>query len=93
VLRDVRRHLLRTPLLPSFARALFEPGINFLLRAASGRDAVSWGMKAARAHDRVHAALGEQGLPKAERLRLLNDPYALALVYRLAGSQALRAAE
>jgi membrane glycosyltransferase len=82
VLRQVRRHLLRTPLLPSFARALFEPGINFLLRATSGRDGVSWGMKAARAHDRVHAALGE-GLPQAERLRLLNDPYALALLYRL----------
>ena len=82
VLRQVRRHLLSAPRLPSFARAIFEPGINFLLRAASGRSATAWGMKAARTHDRVHAALDAE-LPRAERLRLLNDPYALALLQRL----------
>jgi membrane glycosyltransferase len=86
VLRQARGHLLRIDALPSFARALVEPSINFLLRAASGRSASAWGMKAARAHDRVHAALGAE-LPKAERLRLLNDPYALSLVYRLSNAQ------
>ncbi|HTT09646.1 MAG TPA: glucans biosynthesis glucosyltransferase MdoH [Burkholderiaceae bacterium] len=82
VLCQARRHLARPYRLPSFARALFEPGVNFLLRAASGRRAAAWGMKAARARERAHAAL-RTGLPKAERLRLLNDPYALSLVYRL----------
>jgi len=57
--------------------------VNFLLRATSGRSATSWGMKAARAHDRAYAALGTE-LPKAERLRVLNDPYALTLLHRLA---------
>jgi hypothetical protein len=42
-------------------------------------------MKAARAHDRAYAALGTD-LPKAERLRVLNDPYALTLLHRLARS-------
>ncbi|HUL65128.1 MAG TPA: glucans biosynthesis glucosyltransferase MdoH [Burkholderiaceae bacterium] len=83
LLTQVRRHLLRTPRLPSFARAIFEPSVNFLLRATSGRSATSWGMKAARAHDRAYAALGTE-LPKAERLRVLNDPYALTLLHRLA---------
>jgi membrane glycosyltransferase len=87
VLRQARRHLLRIDGLPSFARAIFEPSINFLLRAASGRSASAWGMKAARAHDRVHAAMGAE-LPKAERLRLLNDPYSLSLLYRLSTAQA-----
>jgi len=87
VLRQVRRHLLRTPLLPSFARAMFEPSVNFLLRATSGRSPQAWGMKATRAHDRVYAALGTE-LPTAERLRLLNDPYALALLYRLSTAEA-----
>ena len=82
VLRQVRKHLSRVQRLPSFARALFEPSVNVLLRSTSSRSASSWGMKAARAHDRVYAALGSE-LPKAERLRLLNDPYALALLYRL----------
>ena len=82
VLRHVRHHLQHPSRPASFARAVLEPGINFLLRAASGRSGASWGMKAARAHDRVHAALGA-GLPQAERLRVLNDPYALALLYRL----------
>ncbi len=92
VLRQVRRHLMVTPLLPSFGRAVIEPGVNFLLRAISGRSAEAWGLKAARAHDRAHAALGE-AMPKAERLRLLNDPYALALAYRLSTTQTeLRAA-
>jgi len=88
VLRQVRRHLARPHRLPSFARAMFEPGINFLLRAASGRSTAAWGMKAARTHDRVHAALGAE-LPKAERLRLLNDPYALSLLYRLSTAEAV----
>jgi membrane glycosyltransferase len=87
VLSQARRHMLRATLLPSFARAIFEPSLNFLLRATSGRSDASWGMKAARAHDRVHAALGA-GLPNAERLRLLNDPYALSLAYRLSMSDA-----
>ena len=85
LLCQVRRHLLRTPRLPSFARAIFEPSVNFLLRATSGRSGTAWGMKAARAHDRAYAALGTE-LPKAERLRLLNDPYALSLSHRLARS-------
>jgi membrane glycosyltransferase len=89
VLRQARRHLLRMPRLPSFARAIVEPSVNFLLRASSGRSADAWGMKAARAHDRVYAALEAQ-LPSAERLRLLNDPYALALLYRLSTIDATR---
>jgi membrane glycosyltransferase len=93
VLRQARRHLLRTPLLPSFARVLIEPGVNFLLRRINGRSTASWGMKAARAHDRAYAAF-DTSLPSAEQLRLLNDPYALALAYRLCTTQqpALRAA-
>jgi membrane glycosyltransferase len=82
VLRQSRRFLQFTPGLPSFVRAMFEPSVNVLMRSTSGRSTASWGMKAARAHDRVYAALGTE-LPKAERLRLLNDPYALALLYRL----------
>jgi membrane glycosyltransferase len=86
LLCQVRRHLLRMPRLPSFARAIFEPSVNFLLRATSGRSATAWGMKAARAHDRAYAALGTE-LPKADRLRVLNDPYALTLLHRLAKSE------
>jgi membrane glycosyltransferase len=92
VLRQVRRHLLRTQHLPSYARAVIEPGLNFLLRAINGRSTQAWGLKAARAHDRAHAAV-DAVLPRAERLLLLNDPYALALAYRLSTTQAeLRAA-
>jgi membrane glycosyltransferase len=84
VLRQVRRHLLRMPTLPSFARAMIEPGVNFLLRGISGRSTAAWGLKAARAHDRAFAPLN---LPSAEQLRVLNDPYALALAYRLSTTQ------
>jgi membrane glycosyltransferase len=85
VLRHARAHLRRAPHLPSFARAIVEPRVNGLVQAASGRRAAARGLKAEYALDRVRSALAAQ-LPRAERLRLLNDPYALTLLHRVATS-------